>query len=160
MAIKKTASKKKASKTGKPKPKSTGKSKSAPKVSVHARYIKTGRDMNVGDTITIDNRQFARVTSPQAFVAELQKVRQEIATLKQSPELSPAELRRVELVEADIVEAIGEAQRPQPLGARITATLTGAKAVMDSMSGSVASAVGLGATLAAFGQVALKLFGG
>ena len=52
-----------------------------------------------------------------------------------------------------------ETRQPAPLGERIQATLAGATATMDALAGSVTSAVGLGATLAGLGQIALKLFG-
>jgi hypothetical protein len=157
---KKTAAKKKTSKTKaakkKPAAKSVRQSVRAMKGgTVVGGDIKAGRDVIMGDQVNYA----ARVTSPQEFVAELGKLRGQIVALKDQPELAPAHRQTIEVVEGQVQQVIEEAQKPQPLGARITATLTGAKAVMDSLSGSVTSAVGLGAALAGLGQVALKLFG-
>jgi hypothetical protein len=63
------------------------------------------------------------------------------------------------VVEGQIQQVIEEAEKPQPLAARITATLTGAKAVMDSLGDTVKSAVGLGAVLGGLADIALKVFG-
>ncbi|HLF02040.1 MAG TPA: hypothetical protein VI547_08685, partial [Anaerolineales bacterium] len=134
MATKKSAGKKK---TAKRKPAR----KSAPKVGVQARNIRAGRDVNIGETITIDNRQYAHIKSAQDFVAELQKLQTQLDALKSQPALPPAHKQTIEAAEEQLKEAMAEAGKPQPLGARITATLTGAKAVMDSLAGSVASAV-------------------
>ncbi len=153
---KKAVVKKKITRAARPK----AMSKAASKVSVHARSIKAGRDVVIGDQYNDFRQQVARIESPQAFVTELGQLQAQIAALKQTPQLTPAQTQTIEVVEGQVKEVIEEAKKPQPLGARITATLTGAKAVMDSLSGSVASAVGLGATIAGFGAIALKLFGG
>lgn len=134
----------------------------AARTMVSAKTIKAGRDIIMGDQKNIiDNRrQIAHVASPAEFVAELQKLQAQIAALKQERQITPAQVQAVEVVEGQVKEVIEEAQKPQPLGARITAALTGAQAVLGSMAGSVTAAVGLGATLAGLGQIALKLFGG
>ncbi len=63
-------------------------------------------------------------------------------------------------MEGKVGEVIEEARKPQPVSERIVAKLKSAKAVMDSLGDGVKSAVGLGAAIAAFGEIALKLFGG
>ena len=125
-----------------------------------AGSIKAGRDVIIGDQYNDFRQQIANVASPGEFAAELKKLQAEIAALKGQATLTPAQAQTVEVVEGQIQQVVEEAQKAQPVAARITATLTGAKAVMDSLSGGIASAVGLGTTIAAFGQIALKLFGG
>jgi len=114
------------------------------------------RDVIMGDQYNYPQQ----VASPAEFVAGLQKLQAQIAALKQQPALTPAQAQTIEVVEGQIKDVVEEAQKPQPLAARMTATLVRAKAVMDSLAGSVTSAVGLGTALAGFGQIALKLFGG
>jgi hypothetical protein len=63
-------------------------------------------------------------------------------------------------VEADVAEAIEEAQKPQPLGQRINQTLDSASETMSKVGKSISTAIGLGSTLAGLGGIALKLFGG
>ena len=118
--------------------------------------LKVGRDMVMRDQY---NWQAAQIASPQDFVSELERLRAQIAELKREPELTPAQVRRVEVVEADVQDALQEAQKPQPLGARINTTLDGAKETMTKLGEGVQAAVGLGATLAGLGQMALRLFG-
>ena len=122
--------------------------------------IKAGRDVIMGDQYNDLRQQVAQIGSPAEFVAKAQELQAQIAALKQQPELSPAQVGTIEVVEGQVKQAIEEAQKPQPLAARINATLTGAKAVMDSMGKGVTAAVGLGTVLAGLGQIALKLFGG
>ena len=100
------------------------------------------------------------ITSPAEFMVELQKVREQIAALRQQPGISPVEARRLAAVEGDIDDVAEETRRPAPLGERINTTLTQAKATMEALAGSVTAAAALGATLAGLGQIALKLFGG
>lgn len=100
------------------------------------------------------------ITSPAEFMIELQKVREQIAALRQQPGISPTEARRLAAVEGDIDDVAQETRRPAPLGERINTTLMQAKATMEALAGSVAAAAALGATLAGLGQIALKLFGG
>jgi hypothetical protein len=90
----------------------------------------------------------------------VKKLQEQLAALKGQPDLRPEQVQTLEVVEGDVQKVIEEAQKPHPLAARITATLAGAKAVMDSLGESVKSAVGLGAVLAGLAQIALKLFGG
>jgi hypothetical protein len=102
----------------------------------------------------------AQIASPPEFVTRAQEMQTKLAEIKQQPELSPAQARRIEAVEGAVMDAIAEARKPQPIGERINATLSDAKETMDKLAASVKSAAGLGAALAALGQVALKLFGG
>ena len=122
--------------------------------------IHAGRDVIMGDQYNDFRQQVAQISSPQEFVAKAQELQTKIAEIKQQPDLLPAQRQTIQVVEGQVKEVIDEAKKPQPLPARISATLTGAKAVMDSLGESVKSAVGLGTVLAGLGQIALKLFGG
>ena len=82
-----------------------------------------------------------------------------LAEIKGQPDLSQAEVDTIEVVEGQMEQVIEEAQKPEPLAARITATLTGAKAVMDSMGDTVKSAIGLGMVVAGLVEIVPKVFG-
>lgn len=122
--------------------------------------IKAGRDVIMGDQYNDLRQQVAQIATPAEFIVKAQELQAQIAALKQQPELLPAQAATLDVVEGNVRQAIQAAQEPQPVGARINATLTGAKAVMDSMGEGVKAAVGLGTVLAGLGQIALKLFGG
>lgn len=122
-------------------------------------------DMTIlGQSIEIDYRYNAQrienINTVQEFVTELRKIQEAIAALKAQPEVSSEQRQTIEVAEGQIAEALGEAQKPKPLAARITALMTSAKSVMESVAGGVTAAVGLGTALALLGQIALKLFGG
>ncbi len=124
------------------------------------------RDVIMGDqTNTTTNylyqpQQIANIHNADEFRAELQKVRAEIERLKQQPQLPAPHKASLEVVEGQVAQVMEEMEKPKPLGARIRATLTDAKAALDSLAGGVTSAVGLGTALAGLGQIALKLFNG
>jgi hypothetical protein len=124
--------------------------------------IKAGRDVIMGDQHAYYDyrKQIARIASPAEFTAELQKLREQIAALKAQPALLPAQVQTLEFAQEQIEQSVAESQEPQPLAARVKGTLDGAKSAMDSLKGGVSSAVELGKALAAFGSLALKLFGG
>jgi len=134
-------------------------------VTVSGGGVGIGGDVR-GRTITIQQHskdshdRMTHITSPAEFMIELPKVREQIAALRQQPGVSPAEARRLAAVEGDLDDAAEETRRPAPLADRINTTLIQAKATMEALAGSVATAAALGATLAVLGQVALKLFGG
>ena len=122
--------------------------------------IRAGRDVIMGDQINDLRQQVAQIVSPHEFLARLQELEAILAQVKQQPGLLPAQVETIEVVEGQIQQVVEEAKKPKPLAARITATLTGAKAVMDSLGEGVKSAIGLGAVLAGLAQMALKVFGG
>ena len=122
--------------------------------------IHAGRDVIMGDQYNDFRQQVAQIGTPAEFVAQVQALQAQLAVLEQQAELSPAQAKTIEVVEESVQQALEAAQEPQPPVARITATLTAAKAVMDSLAGSVQSAVGLGTVLAGLIQVAARLFGG
>ena len=122
--------------------------------------IHAGRDVIQGDQINITHQQIANIETPQAFLDELRALQSQIAALKQLPQATPQDRQTLEVVEGQIATAIEEAQKPKPLGARIQATLTGAKASMALASDTIKAAAGLGATLAGLIEIAIKLFGG
>jgi hypothetical protein len=138
-----------------------------PKTQVNVRgNIIAKRDVVMGDQKNITTAynyqpwQIANIHSADEFRAELQKVRTEIERLKGQPQLPAPHKESLAVVEGHMSQVMEEMEKPRPLGARISATLTGAKAVLDSLAGGVTSAVGLGAALAGLGQIALKVFGG
>ena len=122
--------------------------------------IRAGRDVIMGDQYNDLRQQVAQISSPGEFVARAQELQAQVAALKQQPELQPTEARRIELVEADVKEAVEEAQKEKPAGQRINDTLASAKETMDNLAKSITTAVGLGTVLGGLGQMALKLFGG
>jgi hypothetical protein len=128
---------------------------------VAGRDINIKRDFAGRDKTTIINRpQTAPIHTPQQFVGELKKLSAQVAELKALAALTPAQARRVEVIEADLQEALEEAQKPQPLAERINTTLTTARATMDNLAGGLASAAGLGAALGGLAKLAAKVFGG
>ena len=122
--------------------------------------IHAGRDVIMGDQYNDFRQQVAQIATPAEFAVQLQALQTELARLKQQPGLLPVQVETVQVVEDDVQRVLDETEKPQPLPARITATLTGAKQVMDSLSESVQSAVGLGAVIAGLIQIAATLFGG
>ena len=173
---KKTATKKKSATTArKPKPRANaGHAQAQTKVSVGGNIIadtvvmhdqtntinRAGRDVVSGDVTNLSDQRTVQVTNAQEWVTELEKVKAELAALKQHAQLTPAEARRLVVVEGDVQEALGEAHQPTPVGERINHTLDGAKDTLEKLGGSVAAALALGTTLGTLGQMALKVFGG
>lgn len=129
--------------------------------------VVAGRDINIqrdfvgrdSKTTILNRPQTAHIHTPQQFVDELKKLSAQVAELK-ALALTPAQARRVEVVEADLCEALEEAQKPQPLAERINTTLTTARTTMDNLAGGLTSAAGLGAALGGLAQLAAKVFGG
>jgi hypothetical protein len=122
--------------------------------------VTAGRDVIMGDQYNDLRQQVAQIGSPQEFIAKAQEAQQQIAALKQQPDLLPAQVKRIELAEAEVQEAVQEAQKEKPVGQRINETLDSAKQTMEKLAGSVTAAVGLGTVLGGLGQIAIKLFGG
>ena len=124
--------------------------------------IHAGRDVIMGDqeNTFYQTQQILNVTSPNQFIEELQKLREEIARLKSLSDVSPAAMRRLFAVEGDIVEAIVEAKKEEPVAERIKTTLDGAKETMEKLGGSITTAVSLGTTLGNLALMAWKIFGG
>ncbi len=149
------------------KKKTTAKSKTKPKRGSAARGrisiaggVHAGRDVIMGDQYNDFRQQIAQIASPEEFLVQARELQAKVAEIKRQPDLLPAQAETIAVVEGQVKQVIEEAQKPKPLAARIHATLTGAKAVMDSLGEGVKSAVGLGAAIAGLGQIALKLFGG
>ncbi len=126
-------------------------------VIVHGK-IQAGRDVIMGDQYNDLRQQVEQINSPQEFVARAQELQAKIAEIKKQPDLLPTQVETIAVAEDQVKQVIEEAQKPKPLPARINATLTGAKAVMDSLGESVKSAIGLGTVIAGLGQIAIKLF--
>jgi len=127
--------------------------------------IQAGHDVVMKDQYNTiyQTQQTLNITSPNQFIEELEKLKTEIVRLKSLPEIDPAAERRLVAVEGDIVDAIVEAKKEQPIVERIKSTLDGAKETMEKLDGSIATAMKLGATLGTLGTLALtlwKTFGG
>lgn len=124
--------------------------------------VHIGRDLITGDQSNVihQNQTTINITSPAQFVDELQKLKEEIEKLKSQPNLDPAAARRVDVVQADIEDAITEAGKEKPAAERIQSTLETAKETMDKLGGSIASAVNLGTLIGNLALMAVKVFGG
>ena len=121
--------------------------------------VHAGRDVIMGNQVNDFLQQVAQIASPEEFVARARELQAMLAEIKGQPELSQAEVDTIEVVEGQMEQVIKEAGKPQPLAARITATLTGAKLVMDSMGDTVKSAIGLGTVVAGLVEIVPKVFG-
>jgi len=119
--------------------------------------IHVGRDFIGGDQVNYVNNN---ISTPAEFIAELQKLRAEIAALKAQPNLEQALARRLNTVEGDIEEVIAEAQGGKPVAGKIQSTLDGAKETMDRIESSLGSAMRFGTALGQLGMMAWQIFGG
>lgn len=123
--------------------------------------IHVNRDFIGGDQVNyMHNEQITNITTPVQFVEELQKLKDEIEKIKSQSALDPAGRRRLDITQADIQDAMDEAQKEKPVAERINITLEGAKATMEKLGGSITSAVKLGTTLGNLALLAWKVFGG
>ena len=154
-------------KTGKPKAKRTANKGNSKRSSSRPAYniqggVHAGRDVITGNQTNTyyPTRQTLNVTTPADFVAELQKLKAEIERLKQLPDTDAAAARRLEVVQADLQDAIVDAEKEQPAAQRINNTLDGAKETMEKLEGSITSAVNLGTTLGNLALIASRVFGG
>ena len=106
------------------------------------------------------NQQNINITSPAQFMDELQKLKEEIERLKSQPNIDRSAVRRMDVVQADIDDAIQEAAKEEPGARHIKDTLTSAKETMEKLVGTVASAINFGSTLGNLALMATRLFGG
>ena len=60
--------------------------------------ITAKRDVIMGNQYNDYRRQIAQIATPQQFIAEAEKVQQQIAEVKQHPALPPAQQRRIEAI--------------------------------------------------------------
>ncbi len=109
------------------------------------------------DQVNYNNQQQLNINTPAEFVAELRRLQAEIQSLKS--QLEPDDAMQVDLVIQRVETAIVEAGQPKPASERIRTTLEKAKKAIDSLDGTLQSAMSLGATLATLGALALKVFG-
>ncbi len=124
---------------------------------IHAR-----RDVVMGNQtnyITINNSTM-NIQTPAELVTALQQLQAQVAALKTAPGLDESDVKTVEAIEGRVQDAAAEAQKPEPDGNRIATTLEKARKTMDLLSGSIGSAMTLGATLGNLIVAASKLFGG
>jgi hypothetical protein len=129
--------------------------------------ISAGRDVIQGDQFNDYRQQLGQISSPQDFVAELQKLLEQIAALKQAPELNGGDRQLVEVVEGRLAEAAEEAAKLEPKSEDIVTTLEKAKKTLDALTAGVTSAIGLGTTIGSLvhhidqlGSLAHHIFGG
>jgi hypothetical protein len=123
--------------------------------------LHVGGNMIGGDqTNYYQNQQTIHITSPAQFMDELQKIRKEIEVLKSQPEIDKSIVRHIDLVQANIEDAIDEAAKERPAAQRINNTLDSARETMEKLGGTITSAMNLGATLGNLAMVAMKIFGG
>lgn len=106
------------------------------------------------------NQQTINITSPAQFIDELHKLKEEIERMKSQPNVDTAAARRMDVVQADIQDAMDEATKDKPSSERINKTLDSAKETMEKLGGSITTAVNLGTTLGNLALMAWKLFGG
>jgi hypothetical protein len=122
--------------------------------------IHAGRDVVMGDQYNQIYQKVEQNPSPVEFLAALQQVQQELALIKQQPDLNTALVRNLEIVESSVIVAAEMADQPEPPADDIKATLTEAKETMDLISGSLGSAVKLGALIGNLALLAGRVFGG
>lgn len=122
--------------------------------------IHAGRDVIMGDQTNYIYQQIAQIESPAEFLSALRQVQAEVLALRQQPALPEDQAQMVDIVEGQVSQVVEEAQKPQPLGAKMTALLSSAKATLDLISGTIGSAVDLGVKIGGLAAIAQKLFGG
>ncbi len=120
--------------------------------------IHVGRDLIQGDQANYITNT-TNIQSPSEFMQALEQVQAQLAELKKG-QLTGAQARNLEVVEARLAEAAAEAQKPRPLGERVKTTLSEAKETLELLSGSLGAAANLGATLGGLVMTAVKVFGG
>lgn len=119
--------------------------------------VHVGRDAVFGDQSNV-YYQTANIQTPSEFLVELQKLQAQLAALKQQTVITAEQVQSIEKAESQVNEAITEIKKPKPIGKRIEDTLTSAKKTIDSLSGGLKSAVGLGIALAGLIQLVSNLF--
>lgn len=137
------------------------KKSSSPKTQVNIKgNVSAGHDVIYGDQYNDFRQQVAQIVSPQEFVTKLQELQGKIVQVKSQPDVAPEDKEMLQLAEGQVADVIEEAKKPQPASDHIATKLKSAKKMMDALGEGVTSAVGLGAAIAGFGAIALKLFGG
>lgn len=124
---------------------------------INAGRVIMGDQTNYISSTNITN--ITNIQSPAEFVTALEQVQAQLAGLRKG-QLTSAQARNLEVVEARVAEAAAEAQKPQPLGERVKATLSEAKETLELLSGSLTAATTLGTTLGGLMMMAVKIFGG
>jgi hypothetical protein len=119
--------------------------------------IHAGHDVVMGSQ---QNVYYQQVQTPAQFLAELQTVQAQLGALKQQPALPEGQAATIEIVEGQVTEVVEEVQKPQPRSAVIVAKLNAAKAVLDSLSGTLGSGMDLVGKITLLAALAGKLFGG
>lgn len=89
-------------------------------------------------------QQIANIATPAQFIAEAQKVQAQIAEAKKQPDLLPSQTRKIDTAEADVQDAIAEAQKEKPDPKSIQTTLTSAAETMASVGKTMEAAQSMG----------------
>ncbi len=129
--------------------------------------INAQRDVVMGNQTNITDNRIAHISTPREFVAELEKLRAQIAALKHSPDLDAGDQQTVQIIEGRVSDAATEASKPEPDGNKVVALLDKAGKTMTALGAGVTTAIGLGETLGKIGpylgqavEAARRLFGG
>jgi len=136
--------------------------KPAPPPSIGTQFNFEGGIHAQGDVVLGNQTKYqvANIQTPTEFRTTLQQIQAQVTELKQQPQLTSAQVRNLEVVEARVIEAGEEAAQPKPMGERIRSTLSEAKETLEILAGSLESAVRLGMDVGALIVLASKLFGG
>lgn len=151
--------------------KDPAKRKESPKKHANGAESDGGPNYHFNDKVTIGtfiNRDqhntyygdhITNINSPDEFMTALREIRAQLAALQQE-DLTPDQAQEVQTAAEQVTEAAEEISQPEPDGEHINETLQKAQRTMDSLKGSIGSAVSLGTTLAGLIKIAMKLFGG
>lgn len=140
--------------------KSQGSEKDGRSQVIKVRDIHAGRDVVMGDQYKLQDQRVADIRSASQFLVELERIQTAIVALKKSQGLSSIDVQTLEVAEGRVREAVEEGKKPVPTGARITSSLDKAKKTMDSLSGGLNAAVGVGKAIEGVIEFVGKLFGG
>lgn len=128
--------------------------------------ISAKRDVIMRDQIKRADNRMVQISTAGELVAELDKVRAQIAALKQAPELDAGDRQTVAVIEGRVVEAQTEAAKPEPDGNRVVTMLDKAGKTMTALGAGVTGAIALGETIGKLApyleqatNAARKLFG-
>jgi hypothetical protein len=110
--------------------------------------VHASRDVIMGDQYNQVVQNVEKDPSPAEFIAALRQAQQGLANLKQQPGLTAAQARNLEAALASVQAAEQKASQPEPVVEEIKAALKDAKETIDLISGSLASAAGLGVLIA------------
>ncbi len=106
--------------------------------------IRANRDVIMGNQYNDYRQQIAQIATPEQFIAEAEKVQQQIAEAKKLPDLLPAQTRKVQTAEDDLKDAITEAKKSAPSPKTMSDNLKSAAETLDGIGKTVQAAQGMG----------------